>query len=295
MSHCKCIEEADSIFEAIKWGEAVLFEAGRPDSAIDAKLLMKELLKYNETELLLNRRMALQNDKKQIYKELIEERKTGKPLQYITHSQEFMGLDFYVDENVLVPRQDTETLVETIIKLNQTEQFKTAIDVGTGSGCISVSLADSIKDLKITAIDISEAALQVAKRNIKAHALEKRINVLCSDLFKAYPKGAEKVDLIVSNPPYISKEDTDQLMIEVQGFEPRNALTDEKDGLSFYKAISKEAVNYLKPNGVIAYEIGYNQGEAVKIILTEAGFTNIKVIQDLAKKDRVVIARKTLY
>lgn len=294
MSHYNSIEETASIFEAMKWAEEVLNASGRPDAPIDAKLLMKDLLGYTETDLLLNRRNALDEDKKQAYKALIEERQTGKPLQYITHTQEFMGLEFYVDERVLVPRQDTETLVETLLELNQKEHFKSAVDIGTGSGCISISLAHAIKDLKITAVDISKGALEVAEKNIASHQLSDRVTVLCSDLFENYPKEFGQVDLIVSNPPYISKEDTDELMVEVQGFEPRHALTDEKDGLSFYKAISAQAKHYLKPNGFIAYEIGYNQGEAVKMILTEAGFDEIKVIQDLAKKDRVVIARKTL-
>ena len=279
-----------SIFEWMKWGEEVLDEKGRPDSAIDAKLLMKYVLAFNETQLLLERQKRLDEGMQQIYKSLIEKRSSGIPLQQLTGTQEFMGLEFQVNEHVLIPRQDTETLIEELLEQNKTFSFKRGIDIGTGSGCISITLAYYIKELTMCAIDISEEALKVARHNIEKHDLEKRLYTLKSDVLENYAE-EEKVDLIVSNPPYISKEEVETLMIEVIGHEPREALTDEGDGLSFYKRISKAAKSYLKKGGVIAYEIGYNQGKAVTTILKEEGYSDVKLLPDLSGNDRVITAR----
>lgn len=279
-----------SIFEWIKWGEMTLKTKGRPDSAIDAKLLMKHVLGINETRLLLERQKLLEEPLQSTYKLLVESRSRGIPVQQLTGIQEFMGLEFIVNAHVLIPRQDTETLIEELLEQNKVFSFKRGIDIGTGTGCISVALAHYIPDLTMYAIDISEEALKVAAKNIQKHELEKRIFTLKSNVLESYPK-EEKVDLIVSNPPYISKEDVETLMIEVIGHEPRQALTDEGDGLSFYKRISKDAKSYLNKGGVIAYEIGYNQGKAVTTILKEEGYSNIRLLQDLSGNDRVVTAR----
>lgn len=284
------IEDKETIYEVIKWGQAVLESYKRPDASIDAKLLMKNLLGFDEMKLLLERDKKLAVHLKESYAYVIAKRAQGIPLQYITKNQDFMGLTFYVDDRVLIPRQDTETLIELLIEKSKIEHFKTGVDIGTGSGCISVSLATFIEGLTMTAIDISEDALDVAKKNVKEHNLEERIKFFQSDVLEAYNK-EEKVDLVVSNPPYISEKDCRELMIEVIGHEPRMALTDEGDGLSFYKRITKDAKEILKPGGIIAYEIGYNQAKAVTTILETAGYIEIETYQDLAGKDRVVIGR----
>ena len=290
MNQCSNIEDKETIYDLMKWGQGVLESYGCPDAAIDAKLLMKDLLGFNETQLLLERHKKLVDHLKESYTYVIAKRAEGIPLQYITKNQEFMGLTFYVDERVLIPRQDTETLIELLIEKNQKEHFKKGVDIGTGSGCISISLARYIPDLEMTAVDLSPDALEVAKKNVKFHELTERISFLQSDVLDAYDKN-DKVDLVVSNPPYISEVDCRSLMTEVISHEPRMALTDEGDGLSFYKRITKDAKEILKPNGIIAYEIGYDQGKAVSTILEEAGYIEIEVHQDLAGKDRVVIAR----
>ena len=290
MNQCNKIQNQTTIFEVMKWGQQVLEEHGRPDANIDAKLLMKHLLGFDETKLLLERHQKLAEHLKESYTYVIAKRAQGIPLQYITKNQEFMGLTFYVDHRVLIPRQDTETLIEHLIEKNKKEQFKTGVDIGTGSGCISISLVNYIDELCMTAIDLSEGALEVAEKNAKAHQVADRIKFLQSDVLEAYNKD-EKVDLVVSNPPYISEVDCRTLMQEVIGHEPRMALTDEGDGLSFYKRITHDAKAILKPRGTIAYEIGYDQGQAVKTILEDAGFIEVEVHQDLAGKDRVVIAR----
>lgn len=290
MSQCNKIEDKETIFEVMKWGEAVLESYKRPDAAIDAKLLMKNILGFDEMKLLLERNQKLAAHMKDAYAYVIAKRAQGIPLQYITKNQDFMGLTFYVDDRVLIPRQDTETLIELLIEKSKVEHFSKGVDIGAGSGCISISLATYIEGLTMTAIDLSEDALDVTKKNVKAHGLENRIKTLQSDVLATYNK-EEKVDLVVSNPPYISIEDCRELMIEVIGHEPRMALTDEGDGLSFYKRITQDAKGILKPGGIIAYEIGYNQAEAVTTILEEAGYIEIETYQDLAGKDRVVIGR----
>ena len=286
MSLCK----GATIFECMKDAEKYLQDMGRPDSNIDSKLLMKHILGFDDTRLLLERGKTIDVEIKQKYEAMVKERGAGIPLQHITLSQEFMGIDFIVSSDVLIPRQDTETLVEEIIKEARENNYKSAIDIGTGSGCISISLATYINDISICAIDISPEALDIAKKNVKKHNLEQRVQLIKSNVFESYDSN-NKVDIIVSNPPYISKLDVETLMIEVIGHEPRMALTDEGDGLAFYRKISEEGVGYLNKGGMIAYEIGYDQGKAVCDILSEQGYSNIKLIPDLAGKDRVVTAK----
>ncbi len=282
--------KGSTIFECMKEAENYLLSQNRPDASIDTKLLMKHILGFDDTKLLLERTKVISEESKLKYEELIQRRAKGIPLQHITLSQEFMGIDFIVSPSVLIPRQDTETLVEEIIEKSKQYGYKTAIDIGTGSGCISISLATYVKDIKICAIDLSLDALEVAKGNVVAHNLCDRIELLKSNVFDSY-EGRDKVDLVVSNPPYISKSDVETLMIEVIGHEPRMALTDEGDGLMLYRQISKEAVNYLNKGGMIAYEIGYDQGKAVCDILDKLGYSEIRLLPDLTGKDRVVTAR----
>ncbi len=289
MNQCHSLEDGVSIWHAMKWAEEVLNRSERLDAQIDAKLLMLYTLEYTESQLLLNRQEQMPTRQLETYKEYVLTRAKGIPLQHITHEQEFMGLNFYVNENVLIPRQDTESLIEKLLEKNQIAPFCTGIDIGTGTGCIGISLAYYIKGLQMTLIDISDKALEVAKRNVKENHLEQVIATLKSDVLKEY-KG-EKVDLIVSNPPYIAKEDMNDLMIEVRQHEPHLALTDEGDGLYFYRVISKQAKNYLKKGGLLAYEIGYNQGEAVTNILKNENYEAIELFQDLAGNDRVIIAK----
>lgn len=289
MNQCHSLESGISIWQAMKWAEDVLIQNHRPDARIDAKLLMIYLLDYNESQLLLNRQKEMPEDKLQAYQNAILTRAAGVPLQHITHEQEFMGLDFYVNENVLIPRQDTESLIEKILEKSKEMKLETGIDIGTGTGCIGISLAYYIKELCMTLVDISEKALKVANQNIKMHHLEKKVHTLQSDVLSAY-KG-ERVDLIVSNPPYIAKKNMADLMVEVKDHEPHLALTDEGDGLYFYRTISACAKGYLKKGGLLAYEIGCDQGEAVTNILKDEGYEEVELFQDLAGNDRIIIAK----
>lgn len=281
-----------TVNQLIVIGRNQLIDANRPDAVIDARLLMLHVLKCTTAELLLRGNDQVETKLKETYLALVKKRAEGIPLQHITNSQEFMGLEFYVDEHVLIPRQDTETLIETVLDYSRENKIEKAVEIGVGSGCISIALAHYIKGIDITGIDICEEALNVAKRNVLAHNLTASITLLKSDVFTDYDGKEESLDLIISNPPYITLEECNELMEEVIGHEPRKALTDEGDGLKFYRIITQEGKKYLKPGGLIAYEIGYLQGKDVCAILEKEGFTNIKLIQDLAHKDRVVIGIK---
>lgn len=281
-----------TLWDCLKWGEAVLEGHHRPDSRRDAQLLLEYVLDYSSTKLLLERGRTINEEDKISYEKLILQRAEGIPLQHLTNHQEFMGLDFYVNQDVLIPRQDTEILIEKIIQIHRAQPIKTGIDIGTGSGCIGISLAHFIPELEMTLIDISSKALKVAEKNRDDHGLKDRICLLKSNVLEAYT--GEKVDLIVSNPPYIALDSMEELMIEVKDHEPSSALTDGKDGLSFYREITREAKKHLKPGGLLAYEIGYDQRDAVIQMMLEADYEQVVGYKDLAGKDRVVIGRKKL-
>lgn len=289
MNQCVSLPKACSVWEAMKWAEQNLNAHGRPDAMIDAKLLLMYVLGWDQTKLLLERSSLLEEKDRLAYEVLITKRAEGIPLQHLTHEQEFMGFDFFVNEHVLIPRQDTEILIETIIKWQKQHPIKTGIDIGTGSGCIGISLAKLLPDLSMTLLDISEEALKVAAYNVKMHELTSRIAWMVSDVLSAY-KG-DKVDLIVSNPPYIAMKDMEELMTEVKDHEPHLALTDGGDGLFFYRKITEDAKTYLNNEGLLAYEIGYDQGEAVKALMEQAGYRSVTIYKDLAGLDRVVIGK----
>ena len=276
----------------IAQGRDILKAYEKADAEIDARLLAMYLLECNRAELILNGNKEVADHIRESYLYMIAKRAQGIPLQYITKNQEFMGLPFYVDERVLIPRQDTEVLVETVMEYAKQTHFENALEVGVGSGCISISLTHYIAELKVTAIDICESALAVANKNATINKVSEQITFLQSDVFEKYEGKEESLDLIVSNPPYITQEECKQLMVEVRAYEPLKALTDGGDGLYFYRKITEEGKKYLKSKGVLAYEIGYLQGEAVYAILRNEGFENIRVIKDLQGHDRVVIGTK---
>ncbi len=223
------------------------------------------------------------------YKKIISKRCKGVPYAYRGGHKEFMKLSFIVNKNVLIPRDDTEILVEKITNIAKTKCLQKEInilDMCTGSGCIAISLAKIIKNSKIIAVDKSKKALQVARKNAKQNNV--KIKILESDLFEKIEN--IKFDIIVSNPPYIETGVISKLQKEVKDNEPIMALDGGKDGLFFYRRITKEAKKYLKEKGILAYEIGYDQKEKVMVILKNNGFNNIEVIKDYSGNDRVIIA-----
>lgn len=248
----------------------------------DARALLSYVLNGKDP-LLIWRDLTDEEEEKML--SCIEKRKCGIPVAYITGEKEFMGLGFYVDENTLIPRPDTETIVEAIIAENPFEA-PVITDLCCGTGCIGISLAYYIKNASVTMWDISQGALNIANKNILRHNLTIRVAVQKGDVFTGdYPQS----DIIVSNPPYIANCIADSL--EVSKFEPSLALKGGEDGLDFYRAIVPKAFKALNDGGILAFEIGYDQGEAVKDIM-EKYFTNVKVKKDYGDNDRMVYGLK---
>ena len=223
------------------------------------------------------------------YHEGIERRAKREPLQHILGTQEFMGLEFYVNRHTLIPRQDTETLVELVLADHKEKDIK-LLDMCTGSGCIAISLAVHGGYQHVEAADISTEALKVAEKNAEK-LLQDPIRFRHSDLFGAFDPNADKFDIIVSNPPYIPSDVIEELEPEVRDFEPRSALDGTADGLFFYEKLAEECGRFLKENGSVYFEIGHDQGEAVENLLRTHGFKDTKTIKDLAGNDRVVCGR----
>ena len=282
------------IAEALREGKLRLKAAGKEAYAFEAELLLEKAAGLNRTALFLRGEESLSDEVLAVYEGYLSEREQGRPTQYILGEWEFMGLPFHVGEGVLIPRGDTEVLVETILEKQQTEDFKFILDIGTGSGCIPVSLGHYGKFEKIMAVDISQKALGYATKNAAENKIS--IDFYESDLFTNVPaewKG--KLDAIVSNPPYIPKKDIEELMTEVKDFEPMNALDGGEDGLDFYRAIVEQGREWLKDGGWLFFEIGYDQGEDLRKLLKEFGYTEIEIRQDLAGLDRVALGRKGAY
>ena len=281
-----------TLYDLLNEGSAALLQAGDTDGENDAKLLLFEAFHLDLVHFLMDRLRPLSEQDEQVqeqirtYRSMITKRASRIPLQQILGNQEFMGLDFFVNEHVLIPRQDTETLVELVLQEQQSTEKK-LLDLCTGSGCIAISLAVKGGYESVTATDLSEEALKVAERNAKAH--QKEIIFRQGDLFTALPQSeAGTFDIITSNPPYIPTTVIATLEPEVREHEPMMALDGTEDGLKFYRQIAKKAGTWLKPGGVIYLEIGYDQGEAVSGLLREAGFDKVRVVKDLPGKDRVV-------
>ena len=231
----------------------------------------------------------LTDNEEQEYLKYIELLTQGEPIEHITHQKEFMKLNFYVDENVLIPRQDTEVLVEEVIKIAKKIRAKKILDLCTGSGAIAVSLAKYLENVQLTALDISGKALDIAIANAKNNHVQDKITFIESNLFQDLRQ--EKYDIIVSNPPYIKRKDMETLDREVKK-EPKLALDGGEDGLDFYRDISNKAYEYLKYGGYICLEIGYDQKEEVmQIIKDKKQYKGTYCKKDLYNHDRVIVTR----
>lgn len=259
---------------------------GIVESRIDSWLLAESVLGVSRQDLFLEPEKSISEEQAQKYFEAISERSEHIPLQYITGRQQFMDFGFIVNEDVLIPRPETELLVEKVTSYIK-ERYVKVLDMCTGSGCIAVSIDRMCANADVTAVDISEKALKVAGENNVNN--QGRVTFVQSDLFENIN---ETYDVIVSNPPYIPTSDIDTLMEEVREHEPHLALDGSADGLKFYREICTNAVNYLNENGKIFLEIGYDQGRTVPELLRENGFTDIQVLKDLSGNDRMVIAGK---
>lgn len=277
------------IKEAIEKGAIALKVENIESPKLKARMLMQFILNKPRQYIIVNDMQELSKSTEQEYFEAIQKLKHNIPIEHITHQKEFMKLNFFVNENVLIPRQDTETLVEEVIKIAQKTNSKKILDLCTGSGAIAVSLAKYIEKSEITAVDISQEAIKIASKNAIMNNVENQITFVKSDLFENVKK--EKYDIIVSNPPYIKKSEIPKLEKQVQK-EPTIALDGGVDGLDFYRKIIKQSYEYLKYKGYLCLEIGYDQKEdVIELLKNEEKYSEIHFKKDLYDNDRIVIGR----
>ena len=278
-----------TISEIIKKGMIELKNGNIEEPKLKSRLLMQYVLNETRQYVIVNDMEQLDKAKEKQYFEKIKILKKGIPIEHITHQKEFMKLNFFVDKNVLIPRQDTEILVEEVIKIAQKNNSKKILDLCTGSGAIAVSLAKYLPQSEITAIDISNEAIQIAKKNAITNNVENQITFINSDMFTNLNE--EKFDIIVSNPPYIKTDVINNLDNQVKN-EPYIALDGGKDGLDFYKKIINESYAYLKCNGYLCLEIGFNQKiDVIELIENTTQFKETYSKKDLYDNDRIVITK----
>ena len=282
-------EDKMKIEEILAEGTKVLSSANIDTARLDATILLGYVIGKDRLYLLTHGDLEVSNEDNKKYMELIEKRKYKMPIKYILGSCEFMGLDFYVEEGVLIPRGDTEVLVEEVLKNIDEEEELNLCDLCSGSGAIGISLAHYRKNIKVDEIDYFDKPEKVTNENIKKHNLNDRVKFIKSDLLKEAINKNKSYSIIVSNPPYIKEEEINKLMDDVRRYEPHSALSGGEDGLIFYRRIVKESKLLLKDKKILAFEIGYDQGEEVKNLMIENDFCDVKVIKDLAGHNRVVI------
>jgi release factor glutamine methyltransferase len=262
----------------------------------EAELLFTQILNCDKLSLYQNRNSPLGKEKLSFISSVLKRRIAGEPIQYILGKTEFMGLEFKVTPDVLIPRQETEILVETALKqisdLRSQISVVNILEIGTGSGNIAVSLAKHLPGAKICACDISAKALDIARANVRINRVDDSINFIQSDLFASYDLRPTAYDLIISNPPYVTAQEIDNLQPEIK-YEPRIALDGGGDGLDFYRRIASQAPEYLKEDGLLILEMGFGQAGSIKNILKiSENFEIIEVVRDYNGLDRVIVARK---
>lgn len=273
--------------DVLKEGIKILKENELEEPILKARVLLVYILKIKNEELIIHLDDEIDNEKILKYKECVNRLLDGVPLQYITHIQNFYGLNFYVDENVLIPQPDTEILVEEVINIaNTIDKEIKILDICTGSGAIAVALAQNIKNTKIYASDISLKALEIAEKNAENNMVN--VEFIESDMFESIN---QKFDIIVSNPPYIESEVIKNLSKEVQN-EPHLALDGGEDGLDFYRFLTKKAKDYLNDNGILVVEIGYDQKDKVMKLFEKNDFENIYCKKDYGNNDRIVVGKR---
>lgn len=277
-----------TVLEAINKSTEFLEKKRIESPRANAEQLLAHVLKCKRLDLYLTFDRPLKQDETDIYRDLIVRRGKTEPLQYIIGSVEFYGMEFKVTRSVLIPRPETEILIERILESVDKEGSIKILDIGTGSGNIAVALAKNLPNSKVTAIDISDDALTVARENSGLNNMNGQISFYKIDFVNDNSLGEEKYDLIASNPPYVSIKDYSELNPELKDHEPKIALTDNDDGLNFYRNICPKAKNLLNEGGKIFFEIGIGQAMEVKNILLNNGYSSIEIFKDYSNIERVV-------
>lgn len=277
-----------TVLEVIKLSTEYLQKKGVESPRANAEILLAEILKCKRLELYLAFDKPLAENEVQVYREAIRKRGLRIPLQYIVGNVEFYGLKLIVNENVLIPRPETELLVEKIINDSDKSTNLKILDIGVGSGNISLSISKNLPNSKVVAIDISESALDIANQNAEINSLQDRIEFRLFDFMNDDLNALGKFDLIVSNPPYVSENDYESLEPELKNHEPKIALTDNSNGISFYKHIVEASNQLLKKPGKIYFELGIDQSAQVQEYFKQNNFTNIKIIKDYSGIERII-------
>ncbi len=278
-----------TIEELINTGTKTLKDNGIDTARLDTELLLGNVIEKERLYLITHKEETIGKDQCDEFFELIEKRRKKMPVKYILNKCEFMGIDLHVEEGVLIPRDDTELLVDEVLKNISENDEKQICDLCCGSGAIGISLACLRKNIKVDLLDYYPIPEKVTLINIEKHNLQGRVSFSKSDLLDVSIKASKKYDIIVSNPPYIEEEEIEKLMDDVQKYEPHTALSGGIDGLDFYRKIVNQSIEVLNKNGILAFEIGYNQGKAVKSLMEENNFKDVRVIKDFASLDRIVI------
>ena len=278
-----------NIFEAIKKGDAILRESGIESYKIDSEILMSRVIKKNRADIILNSKTELSQKDYNLYENLIIQRSKQKPIAYLTGKKEFWKYEFSVTKDVLIPRPDTEIIVEKTLKLTKNKNKLKVLEIGIGSGCILLSILKERKSFYGTGIDISKKTIEICKINCKNLGLSSRVKLFKTDIDN-FRYG--KYDLIISNPPYIKKFDLKYLEKEVSFYEPKPALDGGLDGLSELKKVILNSSKLIRRNGKLVLEIAFDQAESVKSILKQNEFYINEIIKDLSKKNRCIISTR---
>ena len=286
-----------NVAELLKWTEGYFERLGFATPRLDTEILLAKALSKTRIELYTGYQMLVEPEERARFRALVERRARKEPVAYITGQREFYSLAFEVSSAVLVPRPETEHVVEAALKTLKPLTAPRALDVGTGSGCIAIAIAVNAAGSAVDAIDTSPQALEVARRNAEKHKVVDRVRFFAGDLFEALPEDVGRYHLIVSNPPYVSGADYARLMDDVRLHEPRLALLDSRsptqDGLGFYRSLAAGAEARLESGGVIAVEVGAGQSAAVRQIFESQGLSHRETVRDLAGIDRVVVLART--
>ncbi len=288
-----------TVVEALKQGADLLATHGIDAPRLNAELLLAFALGVDRTRLLASLPEHLDRKRLDDYNGLLQERALGKPLQYIAGRQEFWGLEFRVTPDVLIPRPETELVVEQSLKVirefiagGKSAAEIRAADVGTGSGCIAIALAHELPGLKVIATDVSERALRLARENARLNGVADRVFFLTGDLLAPVAPLAGRLDLLASNPPYISRQEFDLLQREIRDWEPRIAVTDEADGLNFYRRLAQAAREFLRRGGHLVLELAFGRSEAARALIEAVGLGVELIEKDLQGIDRCLVAKK---
>lgn len=279
-----------TVLEAIKLSTEYLEKKGIESPRMNAELLLADILNKKRLDLYLAFDRPLDESETGKYREYIARRGKFEPLQYITGKVEFYGLEFYVNNSVLIPRPETEILIENLIELANEKSVKTILDIGTGSGNIAITAAKYLKDVKVTSIDISGKAINIAKKNAELNEINDKVEFILVDVGDWEPDS--KFDMIVSNPPYVAEKDYSTLQEEIVRYEPKEAVTDNSDGYSFYRIICEKGEKLLNENGILMFEAAQGQSEGIKEIMKQNKFQNVRSIEDYQKIERVIIGEK---